>query len=147
MDKLVEYRKLFYVAAFVVGFAIALSLIPLVGHHGGGDYWCISSPINEMLIKIQTSQAGINTKTDAICIYAGESLPADTLINRVSNVQTVTFSCGEGAAVCSGNSPGISVSSQALTANSDVIFRAIVSCTKNTDTTGDYECILTIVSA
>jgi len=136
--------------AVVLGVLLSIFLVYEVRTSctGCGDPYCASNTITEISTRIQKAQSGIVLKTDPICMYFGEILTADVVMSRTDNldpINGVTFSCGENAAVCSGNSPVISVSGQTLTANRDARFNVIVSCEKPT---GDkYRCELQIVNA
>jgi hypothetical protein len=99
-----------------------------------------------MVTKIQKSQAGIDTLTDAICMNPGESFSSNSLTNKVTNVKEVTFTCTGGAAVCSsGNPPPIDIGTgNSITAKSSVKFKALISCTPDGS---DYNCQAEIQSA
>ncbi len=105
---------------------------------------CVSSPINELVTKIQRSQAGIVTKTDAICMSAGETFTDESLMDKVTNVKAITFQC-DGAAVCENDDPIDVSGGNSVTAIGGVKFKGLIDCLEGTQ--GDYVCTITIQSA
>ena len=106
---------------------------------------CVSSPINELVTKIQKAQAGITTSTGAICLNAGEMFGADALKSKVTNLAELRFEC-QGAAVCKNNDP-IEVSEQSLDAKAEAKFKGLITCSSSSDGQGDYDCTIVIQSA
>lgn len=109
-----------------------------------GGITCVSSPINEMVTKIQKSQAGITTSTGAICMNAGEMFTSTALTSKVTNLNAVTFEC-QGAAVCKNNDP-IAVSGSSIKAKNSAKFKGLITCTSGGGQ-GDYDCNIVIQSA
>jgi hypothetical protein len=105
---------------------------------------CVDNPINEMVTKIKRSQSGITTSTSDICMTAGEAFQASSLMGRVTNIKTLTFTCD--SAVCTDNTP-IEVTSSSVVANSDAKFRGLITCTKSTTGSGDFDCNVLVRSA
>jgi len=103
---------------------------------------CVSSPIDEFVTKIQKSQTGIETSTDSICMKAGEGFTTATLIDKMANLNSLSFTC-EGAAVCRNDNP-ISVSADSIRAVGEARFKGIITCIKSS---GDYDCSIIIQSA
>ncbi len=110
-----------------------------------GGITCVSSPINELVTKIQKAQAGITTSTDAICMNAGEQFSYTALTEKVTNVGDVTFTCS-GAAVCKNNNPVDVSDSHVIKTSNSVKFKGLITCTKS-GTGGDYTCTIEIQSA
>jgi len=110
-----------------------------------GGITCVSSPINELVTKIQKAQAGITTATDAICMNAGEQFRSTALTEKVTNVASIEFTCS-GAAVCKSGGP-VQVNGDTISASSSVKFKGLITCTKASGSTGDYTCKIEIQSA
>jgi hypothetical protein len=111
-----------------------------------GNITCVSSPINEMVTKIQKAQAGIVTSTDAICMNAGERFMDTALTGKVTNLASVTFAC-EDAAVCNKDTSPISATNNMIEAKSNAKFKALIGCTKQSGASGNYDCTITINNA
>ncbi len=109
-----------------------------------GGITCVSSPINEMVTKIQKAQAGITTATGAICMNAGEMFTSAALTSKVTNLDKVSFTC-QGAAVCKNGDP-IFVSPDSIEAKKDAKFKGLITCTPS-GAQGDYDCTIVIQSA
>ena len=110
-----------------------------------GGITCVSSPINELVTKIQKAQAGITTSTDAICMNAGEQFSSTALTEKVTNVGQITFKCS-GAAVCKNNNPVDVSGGNTIKSMGSVKFKGLITCTKS-GTAGDYNCDIEIQSA
>lgn len=110
-----------------------------------GGITCVSSPINEMVTKIQKAQAGIVTSTDAICMNAGEQFMDTALTSKVTNLASVTFTCQD-AAVCKTGTP-IEASGNSVVAKASAKFKALIACTKQAGASGNYDCTITINNA
>lgn len=108
-----------------------------------GGITCVSNPIDEMVTKIKKAQSGITTSTGIICMYTDESYTATALTNKVTNLNSIEFKC-DGAAVCKNNKPIDVSASNMIEAKADAQFKGIISCTESS---GDYDCTITIKSA
>ena len=106
---------------------------------------CVSSPINEMTTKIQTSESGIITPTDTICMNAGAKFTAAALTAKVTNVAQLTFSCVD-AAVCKNQNP-LKVTSDSIEAVSNAQFKGLIDCQKQGGAASNYVCTITINNA
>jgi phage-related protein len=106
---------------------------------------CVSSAVNELTTTIQSATTGLTKSSGTICFSEGESLPAEKISSRLSNVLTVKYDC-KGASVCSGDPPMIDVTdSNILIAKSDATMQALVDCE---DSTGNgFDCTITILNA
>lgn len=112
-----------------------------------GGITCVSSPINELVTKIQSAQSGIDTPTGAICMDAGAALKPEALRNKVNNLGSVTFQCLDSAAVCSGTNPPLTFpTTDTIAASSSVKFKAVISCTL-TGASGNYDCTISVRNA
>lgn len=108
-----------------------------------GGITCVSSPIDEMVTKIQKAEAGIQTATGVMCMYNGERFGQDALINKISNLKNVEFDC-IGAAVCTPPSGPIDVSDHTnIVAKADAKFKALIGCDSEPD---GYHCKITITN-
>jgi len=105
---------------------------------------CVSNPINEMMTKMQKSQAGITTSTDAICMNAGEAFSAKALTDKVTNVMGVTFSCKDNVAVCK-TGGAILVTDDMISASASAKFKALITCDR--DPGPDFDCEISVISA
>jgi len=110
-----------------------------------GGITCVSSPINELVTKIQRAQSGIDTPTDAICMDGGARILPNALKNKVTNLGSVTFDCYQDAAVCTSGGP-ITTSGDTLEASQNVKFKGIIHC-DGPQSNGDYDCTISIKSA
>ncbi|MBN2517709.1 MAG: hypothetical protein JXB14_02605 [Candidatus Altiarchaeota archaeon] len=80
--------------------------------------------------------------TQILCFSSGgERITDDVILNRLSNIDTITFTCGD--SVCSGSTPSITVASNSITANRAAQFKIRVSCRESA---GTYDCELTVVN-
>ncbi len=111
-----------------------------------GGITCVSSPIDEMITKIQKAQAGMDTSTGAMCMYAGETFKDTALINKMNNLASVSFNCNMDSAVCKPGGPIDVSGGTTIKANSDTKFKALISCTKASGASGNYACEITVIN-
>jgi len=98
-----------------------------------------------MMTKIKRAEfSGITTSTGTICMYTDESYTTTSLLNKVTNLNSLSFKC-DGAAVCKSTGPIDISTGNMIVAKADVQFKGIVECIKNS--TYDYDCTITIRGA
>lgn len=134
---------------FIIGFLVACLLMTVLfgfkvfesNSCGGATLHCVSSPIDEMVTKIKKAESGIITSTGIICMYTGERYTTTSLLNKVTNLNSLEFKC-DGAAVCK-NGNRLIVTSDKIDASADLNFKGLIACV---ETSGDYDCTITIKS-
>jgi hypothetical protein len=134
--------------AAVVAMAILTIVASILGLIKPGQMGCVTNPLDDISSTIKNAQGGLAASTNMLCLKSGEGFSDASLVNRVAGLKSLTFQCYNDASICSGaGTPPLKVDTTNVQANSDVQFKALISCTAGSGGTGDFDCKLQVRSA
>jgi hypothetical protein len=133
--------------AAVVAMAILTIVASILGLINPGAIGCVTNPLDDIASNIKKAQSGLTASTGTICLKSGEGFTDVSLKTRVSGLRTAEFECMSGASICTPPGNPLSIQNNGIQAlSTDVQFVTIISCTKTSDNTGDYDCTLSVKS-